>query len=376
MDHASFVTAFASFKQKILNASGTPFKSFREGLPAEWEAYKPVLRENALARLNAKAWNESWVGTGKILSHVIDAIEIEDKAARNNLVGWVNRFGHAARSHRELLDAVDKPAQAALIERRLLKLYGDDSELPVVFDALAELVGKRYDLLAYLFFLRDSERFMPIAPTSFDKAFEILGIDLVTTRKCSWSNYEQFVSALKGVRDALETTAKLPNVRLIDAHSFCWMLVKVDDQGQPLSVKVSGKSKSKKDPGRVLDARERSIVAMANEVEATVKASMGPAVEKQPKLKLQNMTRQQLIEHLRELMVRQEDRCALTGIAVQFHGEQEDAQLLPSLDRIDSNGHYEKGNLQVVCRFVNFWKRNQEDAEFRRLLAIVRGEEE
>jgi len=44
------------------------------------------------------------------------------------------------------------------------------------------------------------------------------------------------------------------------------------------------------------------------------------------------------------------------------------------LDRIDSSGHYELGNLQVVARFINFWKRDTEDFEFRRLLAVVRGE--
>lgn len=45
----------------------------------------------------------------------------------------------------------------------------------------------------------------------------------------------------------------------------------------------------------------------------------------------------------------------------------------PSLDRIDSDGHYEAGNLQVVCRFINFWKGASDDEEFRRLLELVRG---
>ena len=48
-------------------------------------------------------------------------------------------------------------------------------------------------------------------------------------------------------------------------------------------------------------------------------------------------------------------------------------QGLPSLDRIDSDGHYEIGNLQLVCRFANFWKGASENEEFRPLLAIVRG---
>ena len=49
--------------------------------------------------------------------------------------------------------------------------------------------------------------------------------------------------------------------------------------------------------------------------------------------------------------------------------------MLPSLDRIDSNGHYAKENLQLVCRFINFWKQASDDAEFRRLVSVVRGDD-
>lgn len=46
--------------------------------------------------------------------------------------------------------------------------------------------------------------------------------------------------------------------------------------------------------------------------------------------------------------------------------------LSPSLDRIDSDAHHEAGNLQVVARFVNRWKSDDSDKNFRRLLALVR----
>jgi hypothetical protein len=50
--------------------------------------------------------------------------------------------------------------------------------------------------------------------------------------------------------------------------------------------------------------------------------------------------------------------------------------LLPSVDRIDSDGHYELGNLQLVCQFINFWKGSGNNEEFRRLLMLVRGEDD
>ena len=66
------------------------------------------------------------------------------------------------------------------------------------FDHLSELTGAKYPLLAYLFFLKDMDRFMPIQPTTFDCAFRDLGIDLVTVRNCSWENFQRFNTALGG----------------------------------------------------------------------------------------------------------------------------------------------------------------------------------
>lgn len=73
------------------------------------------------------------------------------------------------------------------------------------------------------------------------------------------------------------------------------------------------------------------------------------------------------------LIDRQEGRCAITGLKLQFPSVCSDEEMLASLDRIDSNGHYESGNLQVVCRFVNRWKGDDADLDFRRLLEMVRG---
>ena len=62
---------------------------------------------------------------------------------------------------------------------------------------------------------------------------------------------------------------------------------------------------------------------------------------------------------------------ALTGLPLQFQGTHDDSNMLPSLDRVNSNGHYEASNVQLVCRFINFWKQAADDTEFRRLIMIV-----
>jgi hypothetical protein len=366
------------FKEKIRIVSGAAFETFHEGLPAEWESYKPPLRARALEIMGAAEWRDDRVGSGDILRSVIAAVEIREPrpGVRNNLVRWENRFGHANRSHHKLLDAIDEPGAQAHLERMFFDLYRgqvDDSE---AFEQLRSLVGNRYDLLSYFFFLRDSERYMPLAPRSFDQAFERLGIDLVTARKCSWDNYVLYNEALSDVQTALRTFAGITDARLIDAHSFCWMLVNVSEEDAAgHAAQLRSKPASARDPGRTFNARETSVLEMARSVERTVKSSSGPPSERTPKLKELRMSRLSLENLIKKLLDRQEDKCALTGISVQFQGEQEDDLLLPSLDRIDSDGHYEEGNLQVVCRFINFWKGDEEDEKFRRLLSLVRGDD-
>lgn len=84
----------------------------------------------------------------------------------------------------------------------------------------------------------------------------------------------------------------------------------------------------------------------------------------------------QLTAHVTSLLDLQQNRCALTGIPFNYNSPDADPNLLPSPDRIDSNGHYEQGNIQIVCRFVNFWKRDMDNDEFKRLLMLVRATEE
>lgn len=118
--------------------------------------------------------------------------------------------------------------------------------------------------------------------------------------------------------------------------------------------------------------REQAVARMARTAEETVRGSQGPAQLTTPKRKELRMSPAELRTYIESLLADQEGLCALTGIPLEYDGSFEDPELLCSLDRIDSDGHYEAGNLQVVCRFVNRWKSADKDDEFRRLLALVR----
>lgn len=128
----------------------------------------------------------------------------------------------------------------------------------------------------------------------------------------------------------------------------------------------------RQDNGQIKNARFKAIWAMADQAERTAMQSYGQTVERTVKNKDLRFSKEALIAHLNELLGETGDHCAITGLLLEFEGL--DDQMRPSLDRIDSNGHYEVGNLQVVARFINFWKRDTEDAEFRRLIALLRGE--
>jgi hypothetical protein len=128
----------------------------------------------------------------------------------------------------------------------------------------------------------------------------------------------------------------------------------------------------RQDNGQIKNARFKAIWTMADQAEATAKNSYGQTVQRSVKIKDLRLSKEALIEHLSELLKEAGDRCAVTGVLLEFEGE--DKQLRPSLDRIDSDGHYELGNLQVVARFINFWKSDTDDTEFRRLISMVRGE--
>lgn len=371
LGEAAFKKAFAEFHRLVLAREATPFRNFHEGVAAAWEGYKPRLRERAIELLAPHSWSPELIGTGAILQHAINAIEIQDQRLNlvNNLVFWQNRFGHANRDHRVLLEAQTNPELRRRLEKLLFALYRSDADEGELFDALSEQLAAKYPLLAYLFFLKDIERFMPIQPTGFDQAFRSLDVDLVTLRTCSWDNYQRFNAALDEVREALARIDGLGSIRLIDAHSFCWLLVKL-----PVVDTATGKGRN--DGGRVIGGREKSIIAMRYSILNTTRTANGQIVERILKNKDLLMSPQELEKLLASLLDLQDNRCALTGIPFHFHGPNADRNLLPSPDRIDSSGHYAAGNLQIVCQFINFWKRDTQVEEFMRLLMIVRGIDE
>ena len=126
--------------------------------------------------------------------------------------------------------------------------------------------------------------------------------------------------------------------------------------------------------GEVIDFDPKSltIARMAQTAQDTTDSARGQEVTSTAKIKELGFNNQwQFEKYLRTLFDAQKGLCAITGLELQLDRAQDDEEMRCSLDRIDSDGHYEAGNLQIVCRFINRWKSDQDDGEFRRLLRVV-----
>lgn len=197
---------FKSFVEEKDN--GIQIESFQDSAFLDHEeGYKSRLRTEQINLIHSAGWTKSDIGTGAIFKTMQSALK-----ANVNLVSFhqVNTFHEKCRSN---LPA----AELALYEL----YYGHD--MSKSFSDLTGLFGAKYDLLSYLFFLRDDTRFLPIRPSYFDNSFKLLDIPFKTSHKCSWDNYCEFTDVISVIRACLDDFLGF-YVRLIDAHSFLWII--------------------------------------------------------------------------------------------------------------------------------------------------------
>ena len=219
IDPYLFECQLEAFRKFVEEKSGLPFVSFASDPYIEkHEKYKSEIYHAGRAALAFQAWENSALGSGKIAQAVVKAIEMP----KNNLVRWQARYGETARPHQPLYEAKKQQEDLLRIERCLFALYREQQE-ESSYNELVDIFGKIYPLLAYLFFLKDRSRYLPIAPTFFDRAFDLLGAEFKTSHKCSWENYLVYISLIRELKTLLAESLD-PQATLLDAHSFAWIL--------------------------------------------------------------------------------------------------------------------------------------------------------
>jgi len=195
-----------------------------------------------------------------------------------------------------------------------------------------------------------------------------------------WSNLNKLGQRLewKGLHpkapDFLATEATLQQLR--DSYGeYAVALVEGHDLSQWHDLpewRAKTEVGSRKQPVRNFSAKQITFFDMANGAWETALNANGQQVLRTLKNKdFGFSSRETLAGYIADIYEAQEGLCAITGLTLQFKGG-EDHQLCCSLDRIDSDGHYEPGNLQIVCKFINLWKSDRDNEEFRRLIGVVR----
>lgn len=218
MDLARLVEQLSRFSSFIQQTDGRHgFISFRDSTSflGREEDYKSRIAEEARKELKFDSWKESWIGTGKIAECARNAISKSGNLVnKNQQIDFKNRLNPNSVKYR--------PES----EKTLYDIYRNPlCDEATAFSNAVKVFGAKYDTIAFLFFIKDDSRFLPISTGHFDKGFAILGIDYTTSFRCNWDNYQGFIGIIKEIRAVMEDMLPMQGIpRLIDAHSFVWVI--------------------------------------------------------------------------------------------------------------------------------------------------------
>jgi hypothetical protein len=210
----AFNELFDQFKLLVEKESGASFTSFSENAyTSKREGYKKEVYEKARTALTLSCWKREDIGTGRIFEKIISAIRLDK--TENNLIDW------------RLADAFEKKGKKddlGKYEEILFDFYLGSKADEESLNDFVEYFGKNYPLIAYLFFIKDKEKFMPNNPNHSDVSLRKLGVkSFVTSKRCSWKNYSKYNDLLQQIRTLLSARG-ISDVSLLDAHSFVWMI--------------------------------------------------------------------------------------------------------------------------------------------------------
>lgn len=120
------------------------------------------------------------------------------------------------------IEAIVNSDKAELLESALASLYeGEDDK--AAFNEVVNIVGRNFDVVGLIFFLKDCDKYLPIRSSIFDRLFTYVDVKAGLAANCSWDKYQAFISAIKDIQEDLKKNVNV-EFSLLDAHSFVWIL--------------------------------------------------------------------------------------------------------------------------------------------------------
>ena len=208
MDKLILHNCFYLFQSFVEMYSGGCFSGFEGNYFLEREeGYKSKVFTEAQKCLNLSSWHKESIGTGYISECFKNAYK-----KKGNLIYYQD----GGRTEKRINGNI-KEAEAVLYD-----IYLGDNDA-IAFEKAVSFFGAKYDLIAYMFFIKNKDTYLPIAPQRFEDAFETLGIDIKLQYNCSWNSYSAYLSIITEIKEEFEKYFSL-EISLLDAHSFVWMV--------------------------------------------------------------------------------------------------------------------------------------------------------
>ncbi len=233
---------FDDFVAYIRSEKNEDFTSFKDlkfiDIKKTGENYKYNVHNLGREKLDSQSWKANDIGSGRIHENTTKALYVED----NNLV---NNY--------RLKQNFENINDTKTIEQILFDFYKSKILDSISFEKFIDF-GISYNVVAYLFFLKEKNKYLPISQRAFDNVFELIGLsDFKTDGQNSFDNYSQFCDLIKQVQRFLKTKDK--ETTLIDAHSFLWIVGQMNTK----SVKNETSKKETKSKSKIISEKNGTV---------------------------------------------------------------------------------------------------------------------
>lgn len=227
-----FAAVYTEVKSRIENETLSPLKDFKTNpFVVRHENYKYDVLEKAKNALHLSEWHKEEIGNGRITEYVRNSIQLKidsnGRRVNNNLLDWRKK------------DDFQKLTSSSGIETNLIAFFKSRVTDEEAFNKFIES-GFSYQLIAYIFFIKNSQKYLPISQERFDSIFKSMNLDFHTSNNISWDNYLSYNQIIKSFKIYLSRIHQ--DINLLDAHSFLWIYgFKFEKDKKTITVKSSGR---------------------------------------------------------------------------------------------------------------------------------------